>query len=98
MNSTNHARSIRPSSKGWSEITRFTAPVHRPRTTMTFQVVSGAGTQAMFLEQCLRSYVLPERDLAKELGWAPPPAARIAVALQNVRDADWSLESDELKF
>lgn len=98
MNSTSHARSIHPNAGGWRHLSRFATPVFQPQMRSVFTVVSGAGAQADFLDECLQVLVMPERDPAKELGWQPPPAAKIQVALAGRRDLDWSLEADETKF
>ncbi len=39
-----------------------------------------------------------EVDAAYEVGWQPPPFARIPVALAGAREADWSLDDDEKAF
>jgi len=39
-----------------------------------------------------------EADTATLLGWQRPEQATTKVALQGVKDADWSLDPDELKF
>jgi hypothetical protein len=98
MNSTSHARSIRPNAQGFRKLERFAAPVFQPLKQPPFQLVVGAGVQAEFLSECFQSFVMPERDPAKDLGWQPPPSARIHVALEGRRDLEWSLEPDETKF
>jgi hypothetical protein len=98
MNSTGHARSIHPRAGGWRELSKFAAPVFQPSTSASFQLVAGAGDQAHYLDECFQSFVLAERNLAKDLGWQPPPAANIPVALAGRGDPAWSLEPDETKF
>jgi hypothetical protein len=98
MNSTSHARSIHPSTRGWQELSKFAAPVFQPSKSPSFQLVAGAGEQADYLYECFQSFVMAERDLAKDLGWQPPPTANIHVALAGHGDPPWSLEPDETKF
>lgn len=97
MNSTTHGRSIHPNANGWRTLSRFAAPLFQP-PKVSFQLVSGVGDQAHFLQECFQSLIRAEWDEAKELGWGPPPAAHIHVALAGSGDADWSLEPEETKF
>jgi hypothetical protein len=98
MNPTAHARSIRPNAQGWVKLSTFAPPVFQAQKSPAFRLVVGAGEQAAFLSECFQAFVVPAPDPAKELGWQPPPAARIRVALDGRRDADWSLDADETKF
>jgi hypothetical protein len=98
MNVTAHARSIHPNAQGWVKLSRFAEPVYRAPKAASFHLVVGAGEQAEFLSECLQVLVVPPSDPARELGWQPPPAARIRLALDGRRDAEWSLEPDETKF
>jgi len=100
MNSTSHVRSIYPNAQGWRELSRFSPPVFRPQTASmsSLQLVAGAGEQADFLDECLRSFVVTPRDVARELGWQPPPAAPISVTLAGRADLEWLLEPEEAKF
>ncbi|HXX69245.1 MAG TPA: hypothetical protein VEK07_18820 [Polyangiaceae bacterium] len=97
MNLTAHARSIHPNAQGWVKLSRSAEPVFQAPAP-PFQLVVGAGAEAEFLSECLQALVVPPLDPARELGWQPPPAARIRVALEGRRDSDWSLEADETKF
>jgi hypothetical protein len=98
MNLTAHARSIHPNAHGWVKLSRSAEPVFQAPKAPPFQLVVGAGEQAEFLSECFQALVVPPSDPAKELGWQPPPAARIPIALEGRRDAEWSLEPDETKF
>jgi hypothetical protein len=79
-------------------LSKFAAPVSRPSQSASFHLVAGAGEQAGYLAECLQSFVMAERDLAEDLGWQPPPAAKIQVTLAGRGDPAWSLEPDETKF
>jgi hypothetical protein len=98
MNLIGQAGSIRPNAHGWRELSRFADPVFQPARAASFQLISGAGKQANFLSECFQSLVFSEREIGRGLGWQPPPAARIHVALAGRGDPDWSLEPDETKF
>jgi hypothetical protein len=98
MNLSAHARPIRANAQGWVKLSRFPEPVFRAARSPTFQRVVGASEEAEFLGERFQALVMPPSDPANELGWQPPPAARIRVALEGCRDADWSLDADELKF
>lgn len=58
----------------------------------------GVGVDARYLELQYRQLADDPESVAHAMGWGVPPAATIPVTLQDVGDADWSLEPDELKF
>ena len=95
MNSISH--SIYPNAQGWRVLSRFATPLFQPPIA-TFQFVGGAGEQAGFLDECFHSFVVTPRNIARELGWQPPPAATIRVTLAGRADPEWSLEPEETKF
>jgi len=57
----------------------------------------GAGDEAGQLRAQVAE-LFSEADAATMLGWQRPAQATIKVALQSVKDADWSLDPDEMKF
>ena len=57
----------------------------------------GAGEEAGQLRAQVAE-LFSEADAATLLGWQRPEQATTKVALQGVKDADWSLDPDELKF
>jgi hypothetical protein len=95
--STVAPHSVRPSHAGFLSLRPAASPASRIRPPTFAKLAGGAGQQANFLERCHQQLALGEFDTASSLGWQVPPP-RIAVSLAGRKDADWTLEEDELAF
>jgi len=95
MNTAPPTRSLRPSAEGWTSLVSLPPSASQIRPSPLTKLVSGAGYQARYLDECFLRLVLGELDVAMDLGWQVPPVATIPVALAGMRDADWTLDEDE---
>ncbi|MFI5300246.1 MAG: hypothetical protein ACHREM_19330 [Polyangiales bacterium] len=82
-------------SRPWSPL-RSMAPA-QSRAGFRFAETAGAGPEAKYLENCLHKLVLVP-PVVEDEGWQTPPTAVIPVRLAGLRDAEWTLEEDELGF
>jgi hypothetical protein len=98
MSATTQVRSLRPSSKGWTDLQTAASPASDIRPVPFAKLAGGAGQQASFLENCFIRFVLGEMDTASGLGWEFPPTTPIHVALAGRPDADWVLDEAETAF
>ena len=89
-----------PSRTAWGprrfDILRPVAPPASRLPAPRFSVLQGVGPEANYLR--LISLAAAPEETPAQLGWQVPYAAQIPVKMAGARDADWSLEPDEMAY